>query len=61
MSSRSALVLFVLVLAAILVAKLVFHVRVHIAGFKYLAVVIALVAIAGWAATADGGKRSGPP
>jgi len=42
---RRALILLVLALAAVVIAKVVFNVRVAVAGFKYLLVLGVIVAV----------------
>ncbi|MBA3685637.1 MAG: hypothetical protein H0W72_10430 [Planctomycetes bacterium] len=59
MNARSATALLVVALVAIVVAKLVFHVRVGFAGFKYLIVLLLILVLFGWIASALG--RRDPP
>ncbi len=59
MNARSATALLALAMAAILIAKLVFHVRVGFAGFKYLIVLLVIVVLTGWIAAAF--DRREPP
>ena len=43
MKDRRALILLVIAVAAVLIAKLVFNVRVAFLGFKYVLVLVAIV------------------
>jgi len=45
MSDRRALILLVVAIAAVVIAKVVFNVRVAVAGFKYVIVLGAIVVV----------------
>lgn len=45
MTDRRAMILLVVAIAAVVIAKLVFHVRVAVLGFKYVLVLVAIVVV----------------
>lgn len=57
MSDRRALVLLVVALAAVVIAKVVFNVRVAFAGFRYLLVLGAIVVVVALLAGRGRGRR----
>lgn len=57
MKDRRALILLVIAVAAVVVAKVVFNVRVAFLGFKYVLVLVAIVVVVALLASRGGDRK----